>query len=113
MPHCIIEYSNKLEKRISAESLLKAVHQAMVDSNLFDPDDVKVRTLSFENYTVGDTEADFIHITVKLLDGRDDAQKAELSRLVFDSVMQFGLGSLALTVDIVDMKKTTFSKFVG
>lgn len=97
MPHCILYSPNKC----SAE-MLSSVHQAMNDSGLFSEDRIKVRVIPTDSMmlTGGKSQA---HLTVeiKLLQGRNAAQKADLAQRVMQACKLHT--QLPLSVEVIDL----------
>lgn len=112
MPHCIIEYAKTLEQHISPQQLMDATNQGAINSELFDIEDIKCRTIYFDNFQVGNSDKSFIHITAKILNGRNDQQKAKLSSCILEELLKFGLSSVSLTVEISDIYKDVYAKKV-
>ncbi len=79
MPHCIIEYSDDLDNKQDIIKTVKAINTAIENSELFDNKTIKTRALPIHTYLVGGIKKPFVHITVKILEGRTDSQKQQLS----------------------------------
>lgn len=109
MPHCLIEHS----KTIDGELLMSRVFKGSLDSGLFDADDIKVRTLSYDNYSTGNQKSDFVHVVLKILSGRSVEQKTSLSSLVLRKLETLGLNECSITVEVVDMDKASYAKLVN
>lgn len=83
MPHLIVEYSNNI-KDSAIENLftkIQEVMQNMTEGN-FDPDQCKCRKIAFDDYLVGKVHAKdsaFIHVTIKILQGRSAEIKKQLA----------------------------------
>jgi 5-carboxymethyl-2-hydroxymuconate isomerase len=121
MPHLIIENSANISKS-SIINLQKNIQNIMsvVEGN-FDPDQCKARALSFDDYLVGltdQTTSSFIHITLKVLTGRTVQIRKNLAEkiLEFSREFLFDLKLLGkrheISVDIVEMERETYQKFV-
>jgi len=110
MPHCLIEYSQTLEEQVLPEVLMKTVFHAAMDSGLFEAKDIKVRMLSFSEFLPIEGQTVFIHITLRLLSGRPLETRRILSQQVFDRIQGLGLRGLAMTVDIVEIVRETYTK---
>ena len=54
----------------------------------------------------------FVHITFKLLAGRNVGQKQQLSQQLFDAVKVCSEPEIALSVDIQDMDKDCYRKCI-
>lgn len=112
MPHIVIEYARHI-KDINPKSLLSVAYDAAAESGLFaDVYDIKVRAMAYEDYSVGQTNDTFIHITVKLLQGRSDEQKASLTQHILDKVMALNYTVENISVEAVDIHTKAYSKQV-
>ena len=112
MPHCIIEYAKSLETRVKPSTIIDAVLQGSMQSELFQPNDIKVRAMAFEHHRSPATVQNFIHVTVKLLSGRDQQQRAMLAEKVLSQLDRIALSSVSISVDVVSMDKETYAKVV-
>ena len=108
MPHCIIEHSSALV----AADLLAAVYQGAVKSQLFDHRDIKSRALSYEQHHSGDGITAFVHVSVRILSGRDVEQKAELSHAILQELVALNFSATSLTVEILDIEKASYAKSI-
>jgi 5-carboxymethyl-2-hydroxymuconate isomerase len=122
MPHIIIEHSSDIVKsniRIINSEILQ-IMKSITDGN-FDIDQCKIRSFIFDEYRVGtldESEASFIHITIKILSGRSVEIRKKLAELVFDFSkkslinLPFKRNSVRtdLSVDIVEMDRETYQK---
>ncbi|QSV15171.1 MULTISPECIES: 5-carboxymethyl-2-hydroxymuconate Delta-isomerase [Photobacterium] len=113
MPHCVIEYSKELEKKVSPQTLISHVYQGALASDLFEGPDIKTRTLSYEHHQTGDERLDFIHVSVRILSGRTDVQKQALSHSVLSQLQSLSLQSVSLTVEILDIDRSSYAKHVA
>ncbi|MEZ8988997.1 5-carboxymethyl-2-hydroxymuconate Delta-isomerase [Vibrio breoganii] len=112
MPNLVMEYTDSLEDRLNTQGLLQDMHQALIDSGLFDLNSVKSRTLRCHSWLIGDSEDqnDFIHVTVELLSGRTPEQKKALSQSVFAILTEQASWVGSVTVNIRDMDRDCFAK---
>ncbi|MFH0782356.1 MAG: 5-carboxymethyl-2-hydroxymuconate Delta-isomerase [Pseudomonadota bacterium] len=101
MPHCIIEYSNEIEKFVAPKKLINAVYQGALKSDLFEDEDIKTRSIGFESYQSGSVKKAFVHVTVKILSGRNIDQKKSLSHLILSQLKTIDFPSTLLTVEVV------------
>lgn len=110
MPHCIVEHSST----INGNTLIPLVFSGALKSKLFEDDgsDIKVRTLSFENYQTGKQKTDFAHITLKILSGRNKQQKIILSQLVLEQLKTLNLANCSITVEVVDIDRASYAKII-
>lgn len=112
MPHCIVEYSQGLEKVIAPSHLITAVYKGALKSDLFEEHDIKTRSMVFKNYQVGAFKKEFIHVVIKLLTGRIVEQRSMLSGLVLEELAGLGLTSVSLSVEIGELEKGSYAKMV-
>jgi len=114
MPHCIIEFSNALKKQIDIETLMDKVTEGSLTSGLFEAKDVKTRAIGFDYFqSAGQSEqADFIHVEVKLLAGRNKLQRKLLSKSVLDAILSLNLNKISITVEINDIDTQSYAKQV-
>ena len=115
MPHCIIEHSSNLE----SNTLIPLVFSACQESLLFakDSSDIKVRAIEFTQYQTGIlqndiVQVDFIHVTLKILSGRDTQQKLMLSNLVLSSLETLKLTNCSTSVEVLDVDRASYAKVV-
>lgn len=112
MPHCIIEYSDTLETILCPNELMRSVYLGALSSELFDADDIKTRLVSFQHFASGDIKQDFIHVVLKILSGRSNEQRKALSNSVLTELNRLPLSSISLTVEVVEIEKSSYSKVV-
>ncbi|GAB3015073.1 5-carboxymethyl-2-hydroxymuconate Delta-isomerase [Bowmanella dokdonensis] len=110
MPHCVVEYSKALETRVMPEAMMQSVFEGAVASGLFTPEAIKTRAIACDYYMVGDQVADFIHVQLRILSGRTDAQKAALAKAVLDRLTELKLSHLSITAEVLDMHKESYAK---
>ncbi len=109
MPHCIIEYSDDLENKQDIIETVKAINTAIENSELFDNKTIKTRALPIHAYLVGGIKKPFIHITVKILEGRTDSQKQQLSnRLLQCMTTKYDIEDIS--VEIVELDINSYAK---
>ncbi len=112
MPHCIIEYSKELANKIHISEFIDKVHKGTLKTDLFIDSDIKIRAIPFENHQTGNKKIDFIHITVRILSGRNQEQKRILSNSVLDEFKNIKLKPISLTIEIVEIETESYSKIV-
>lgn len=111
MPHCIIEHSASLD----AKFLLPLVFSSVKNSLLFAPDgsDIKVRAMAYQHYLTGQSQADFIHVVLRILSGRTTEQKQQLSALVLETLGELKLVCCSITVEVVDIDRSSYAKVLS
>jgi len=119
MPHIIAEHSADISSA-SINNFLPEIQKilAKTKEGNFDLEACKTRAVSFGGYFVGSSSeksSSFLHITIKILEGRS----AEVKKIVAKEVLEAGKIFLQaqklksrtdLSVDIVDMERETYQK---
>jgi len=108
VPHCIIEHSNNFEP----SALITAVFKGAQQSKLFEDSDIKTRTITFEHYQTGLQSQSFVHVTTKILSGRNLAQRQMLSQLILVQLESLNMLAVSLTVEVVEIEKASYAKVV-
>jgi len=110
MPHCIIEYANDLNDLIAPEEMMDVALKAMQASELFETDDIKIRTKDYAYFQRGENRVNFIHVTIKILTGRTSQQKQNLSTLVLKAMNELPAFGIEITVDVQEMDSDSYLK---
>ena len=111
MPHCIVEHSSSLD----GEILVPLVFSGALKSELFEADgmDIKVRAIAYQSYLTGLRKSDFVHVVLKILSGRTPEQKKMLSESVLSALQKLELQNCSLTVEVMDIDRSSYSKSVS
>ncbi|MEM6308096.1 MAG: 5-carboxymethyl-2-hydroxymuconate isomerase [Pseudomonadota bacterium] len=108
MPHLIIQHTQKTASQMP--DVCQAVFDAAAGCATFpDATAIKVRSVLCANHT-GGTGDDFAHVTVRLLDGRSDTEKADVSAAIMVALDRHLPTTANLTVEIVDMHRASYQK---
>ncbi len=113
MPHIIIEYSNNLTE-LNVTNLIHDCHQALNGLHNVTTDRVKTRAIKLDDFLVGvhGEKGQMIHVTLRLMTGRSIEARQELAKILYDKVgahiPQDKYPNSALTVEIVELDKTTY-----
>ena len=97
-------------ERVTATELLSRVHHALHASGLFVPAHIKSRAQAYDVFILDAQLEDFIHVTVRLHQGRSMTQKQDLSSAILQVVSQLPLGCVSVTVEIVEMDSAVYAK---
>jgi 5-carboxymethyl-2-hydroxymuconate isomerase len=112
VPHCIIEYAKEIEQSVSASDLVQMVHIGAVKSGLFEEEHIKTRAIAYEHFRTGSGDSAFVHVSLKILAGRNQQQRKSLTDHVLNELQAIPLSPLSLTVEVRDMERETYSKAV-
>lgn len=111
MPHLILECSESLQNAVDIHNAMHEGRQVLVASEQFKPGDIKVRCLVVSDYLLSEPYTDFLHVTLKLLNGRDISVRAQLSDSLFSCFHSLiDATTTQLSVDLVEMTKETYRK---
>lgn len=110
MPHVIIEYSDTLESQVSRKELLNTAHQAVEASGLFNAHDIRSRTQSFDHFRLGANKHHFLHVTVKLMRGRTDEQKNQLTTGVATALQGLAMNDVLISCECVDVHNESYQR---
>jgi 5-carboxymethyl-2-hydroxymuconate isomerase len=112
MPHCIVEYAKEIEQKLAVKALVSAVHTSVFASGLFEEPSIKTRAIEYTHYQTGLSDMPFIHITLKILYGRNHQQKRDLTTLVLDKLSEVVQSPISLSVEVIDIEKVSYKKTV-
>ena len=112
MPHIIVEYSSNLEPEVEIQPMIMKMHKALSDEGI-DVARIKSRAILLDHYVVGDKGAEgaMIHITLLLLEGRDEATKKQYSLPIHQVALDAVAGRegyCAVTLEVRDMEAATY-----
>lgn len=110
MPHVIVEFSEHLAAAEQVAPMLDAVHQAVLDTGLFEEEHIKTRAIPVRFYRTGSGTAGFIHAQLRILSGRTGDQKRLLSNAVVAALRDQGWAAQVITAEVVDMDRATYAK---
>lgn len=113
MPHCIIEYSKDLDHNLAISELVSVVHQSVFSSGLFEESSIKTRAVEYSHYQTGLSATPFIHITLKIMFGRNHQQKKELTSIVLDTLKESSNAPISLSVEVMDIEKVSYKRWVN
>jgi 5-carboxymethyl-2-hydroxymuconate isomerase len=117
MPHIVLEYTPNLGE-LPFDAMLAAATRNLTGSpEVTDEGDLKARVLRAEHYRVGtqDSNRGFIHVQLRILEGRTPEAKDDLSKRVANGILEhmpkFPEGLTAhLSVEVVDMDRASYTK---
>jgi 5-carboxymethyl-2-hydroxymuconate isomerase len=109
MPHFLIDCSENIMTDKSKSEIMKVIHEAAVSSELFDPQDIKIRIRPFDEFMVGGTNESFIHVFSHIMQGRSIEQKAMLSRKVVQALTEIFSDVEFIAMNVDEFEKATYT----
>jgi 5-carboxymethyl-2-hydroxymuconate isomerase len=91
MAHIIVEYSRNLEGRIAIRELLQKVHEAALESGVFEIGGLRTRAEPRDAYVVADGHKDnaFVAVRARIGHGRDTETRKRAAQMVFDALCAY------------------------
>ncbi|WP_454056498.1 5-carboxymethyl-2-hydroxymuconate Delta-isomerase [Cupriavidus sp. Marseille-Q8015] len=118
MPHLVIEITENTRLNCSQEELLDEANAALLATGQFEEADIKSRCVTLGVWRQGTDAADraFVHGTLSILGGRDQATRRQLGQVVSEALseaVRAGAGqSVQVSVNVVEMERATYAKEV-
>jgi len=117
VPHTILEYSDNLVEPADFQPLWARLHAVLVAEAQVRLQDIKSRAYGCEAFRMGAGEPGntFVHLTVRLLEGRSPEVLGRVGRAVLEVMKEhfaasLGRGQCDLTVELVDMRRDGYFK---
>lgn len=108
MPHFVLDCSENIIQLQSPEEIIQAVFDTAESTGLFSKNDIKVRINPFKYYSTGNTQDDFIHVFGNIMEGRNEAQKANLSKKIISTLKAMFPDVPVLSINIRDFEKSSY-----
>lgn len=124
MPHTIIEHSFKISEPKINSLLLKFNQNIAKNDGGFDITQCKARAVFCQNFVVADgsSQQDFMHITIKIMQGRSLEIRKKLAENLlivakdflrdFLKENNFSKNTIALSLDIAELEKEIYQKIL-
>ncbi|WOI57871.1 hypothetical protein [Palleronia sp. LCG004] len=106
MPHLVIEHFPEID----GTTLCRVALDVAARSGIMRREDIKVRTQCAGTVLLGDGRSSFLHVTVSLLAGREDAAKLALSDALVCALRDAFPDIEAISADIRDMDPYCYRK---
>ncbi|MCF4099044.1 5-carboxymethyl-2-hydroxymuconate Delta-isomerase [Maritalea mediterranea] len=104
MPHIIVEHSRYLAgDQHMREVCLEIFDQMAAHPTFPNPAAIKVRAIDYSQNVQALENDHFVHATIKLLPGRDEATKKQLTQNLLDLLMEKLPEAASFSVDIEDL----------
>lgn len=108
MPHLVIEHTSKTTAKMG--EVCDAIFDTACKLEEFpDPKTIKVRSQLCENHRGGKGD-DFAHVTIRILEGRSDTAKSNISNAIFDVVVGLLPETQNVTCEVVDLHAASYLK---
>ncbi|MDT0552349.1 5-carboxymethyl-2-hydroxymuconate Delta-isomerase [Urechidicola vernalis] len=108
MPHFILDCTEQILKVREPREILQEVFETAFETGLFERNDIKVRLNSFQHSLVQGGDSDFIHVFGNIMEGRTDAQKADLSKRVVSKLKEMFPNVPIISMNIRDFEKASY-----
>jgi len=110
MPHLLVEYSKNLADRLNLQALADELRDATMATGTYPLGGIRVRFHECAIYTIadGDENYAFIHIQLRMGEGRSHEEKESAGALIFEAAKQFTKAAFditpsALSLEIVEI----------
>lgn len=115
VPHLRLEYSGNLAAPADFQPLFAELHRILHEEGGIGLHNCKSRAVKLDHFRVGNGAADdaFVHLTVRVLDGRTDAVQRRIGELALRCLERhFGAGSDAqqITVEVGAIPRALYFK---
>jgi 5-carboxymethyl-2-hydroxymuconate isomerase len=117
MPHIIVEYSANLKDRMDLQRLLDRLHATAIETGVFPIGGTRTRAAERTDYRLADGHAEnaFVHVAMRIGQGRDVATRKMAGQAVFDALCVelqavYAAGPLGLSLDIDEIESETSFK---
>ena len=116
MPQLIIEITENTRLTCSQDELLDEANAALLATGQFGEPDIKSRCVTLTPYRQGTENRDraFVHATVWILDGREQAVRKQIAQAVCgvltDAVRPGAGQSVQVSVNVQEMERAVFTK---
>ncbi|MET3028036.1 5-carboxymethyl-2-hydroxymuconate Delta-isomerase [Flavobacterium sp. UW10123] len=108
MPHFIIDCSENVLRRLAADEIMQEVFNAAFSTNLFAASEIKVRINPFTYYNNGNTLDDFIHVFSYIMEGRNDEQKGNLSKVIVSKLNTLLPEVPVISINVMEFEKSNY-----
>ncbi|OIQ37257.1 MAG: 5-carboxymethyl-2-hydroxymuconate isomerase [Bacteroidetes bacterium MedPE-SWsnd-G1] len=108
MPHFILDCTEQILKVQEPGVILQEVFETAFETGLFERNDIKVRLNPFQHSLVQGGDSDFIHVFGNIMEGRTDAQKADLSKRVVSKLKEMFPNVPIISMNIEDFEKASY-----
>lgn len=110
MPHIIVEHSAQTIR--DKEGLVKDLHQALATYDTITIASIKTRCIAVYPCVVGndDTPNLMVHITLKLMPGRDDDLKTKMAQNLVTTAQKYVDKTVSVTAEVTELHAASYQK---
>ena len=108
MPHFVMECSENVLTVLSSAQIMKTVNEVVLESELFDPKNIKVRIKSYADYISAGDNTDFLHVFAYIMQGRNAEQKSKLSHTVITRLKKVLPNVPIISMNVMEFEKDTY-----
>lgn len=108
MPHFVIDCSEQVIQLKSPEEIIQKVYDTAKSTELFIPEEIKVRITPFPFFTTGNSKDNFIHVFGNIMEGRNTYQKAHLSKQIVSELKNLLPNVPVISISIRDFEKASY-----
>ncbi len=112
MPHIIVEHSEAMSS-VDMPKLIADLHESLAAQDTVNIHAIKSRAIAVQCEVIGDHSDPYkmLHITLKLLPGRDNALKKAMSQALFDTAHKhIGNEAISLSVEVMELHAESYTK---
>ncbi|CUH47282.1 5-carboxymethyl-2-hydroxymuconate Delta-isomerase [Ruegeria atlantica] len=110
MPHVTLEFSKGIEQIHDVQAICDQLFALLAEHREFDAETIKVRAIPIEYYRIGTDPQSFVHATLLLMQGRDEATRSELNAAILEFLSAALPEVGSITVQDVQMNRTSYVK---
>ncbi len=118
MPHVTLEYTDNIDQTIEFHDLFAELHQVLASTAGINVNNCKSRAIRLHTYHIGEgqTENAFVHLEIRLLQGRPAELKREIGQRGLQVLERhfgpsLGEHNLQITLEVRDMQRQAYFKF--
>lgn len=118
MPQIILQFTENIKSSSGYNELFSEVHQAINTITGIKIENCKSRVIQLEDFFIGigGSNNGFIHMEIKILEGRNNEIKSALGKSVLQILRRYfieniELLNLQITVEILDIQKNCYYKY--
>jgi 5-carboxymethyl-2-hydroxymuconate isomerase len=112
VPHFIIEHGNALMADTDRQAALSVAAECGAACGFIRPEDIKIRLRACDDFLAVDGRRSFMHITVRMLEGRSDDKKTRLAICLRDAFGTQFPQIESISIEICDMHAESYKKFL-